>query len=171
MFYFLEYSCVSVYIYIYIYICACVCVCVLCVCVCVCVCFVCVCFVCVCVCVCLFVRSFVHSFVRGGYFCTVWELGASFWVTGRHLRLHFGCSGSRLGTFLGALGVVWAPFWGLWGPLGSILEALGDPWLPLGVLGGALGRPRGPKSNFPNFFPPILGSFWLHFGGKNRSKI
>ena len=103
-----------------------------------------------------------HNLGTGDVILGDWEASqAPFWVLWRSLGYLFGGFGSRLGSIFGGSG----------GPLGSILEALGVPWLPLGVLGGALGRPRGPKSNFPNFFPPILRLFWLHFGGKNRSKI
>ena len=104
------------------------------------------------------------------------------------------CEGGSLrATILGVLGASWAAFWVLWGSLGyvfggfgcrlgSMLEALGDPWAPFwrlwgsrGCLWGSLGAPlvaQGAQSQiFPIFVPPIWGSFWLHFGGKNRSKI
>ena len=104
--------------------------------------------------------------------------GAPFWEPrGRSLDvlrsvgLHFGCSGSRLGTFLGALGVVWAPFWRLWGTLGLHFGGFGGP---VAAFGGPWGRPwppKGPKVKFSQFYPSILGSFCLHVGGKHRSKI
>ena len=87
-----------------------------------------------------------------------------------------------MGPILGALGSLGHLFWELWGSLGlhfggsggalgSILGVLGVQWVALGVLGAPLGRPRRPKLNFPNFFPPIWGSFLVHFGGEKRSKI
>ena len=83
------------------------------------------------------------------------------------VRLVWGC----LCTFWRVLGLFWGPFLGFGGALGFVLRALGVPWVALGVLGGRFGRPGGPKSNFLTFFPPILRSFWLHFGAQNRCKI
>ena len=104
----------------------------------------------------------VCSFDRGGFLRTFWEP-----VLG-HLGLHFESSGGRLGAILGSLGRSWDPSWGSGGSVGVHFWGSGDPLAPLGLLGGPLGRPRCPKPNFPTFFPPILGSFWLHFGGKNQ---
>ena len=110
----------------------------------------------------LSLRLSVCAFDRGIFLRTVRELvlgasWASFWELG-----------GRLGTILGSLGTTWDPFWGSGGSLGLHFWGSGAPLAPLGLFGGLLGRLRCPKPNFPTFFPPILGAFWLHFGGKNR---
>ena len=79
------------------------------------------------------------------------------------------CLGA-LGLILGAWGVAWAPFWGLWAPLGLHFGGLGPPWASfLGLWGfsGAFGAPwvaplaaQGAQSEiFPLFSLP----FWDHF--------
>ena len=113
----------------------------------------------------LSLRLFVCWFDREGFLRTFREL-----VLGP-LGLHFGSSEGPLGTILGSLGTSWDQFWGSGGSLGLHFWGSGAPLAPLGLFGGPLGRPRCPKPNFPTFFPPILGSFWLHFRSKNRSKI
>ena len=110
-----------------------------------------------CLCVCLYVLSIVESSCA--------QFGSLSWGPS---GLHFGSSGGRLGTILGSVGSSWGRFGGSGAALGSIFGALGLLWCLWGSLGAPLGRPRCPKPNFPTFFPPILGSFWLLFGGKNR---
>ena len=73
-----------------------------------------------------------------------------FWASWEHLGLNFGCSGDVLGIILEALGVHWATFWRLGDCLGLHLGGSVVHVGAFGVLGRALGRPRGPKSNFPN---------------------
>ena len=101
-----------------------------------------------------------------------WELrslSSSFWELWESLGLHFGSSGGRLGTILGSVGSSWGRFWGSGAALGSFFGVLGLLWCLWGSLGATLGRPRCPKPNFPTFFPPILGSFWLQFGPSGGS--
>ena len=97
-------------------------------------------------------RLSVCSFDHGGFLRTSWELA---W--------------GLLGSILGAWGVAWAPFWGLWAPLGLHFGGLGPPWasfLALWGFSGAFGAPwvaplaaQGAQSEiFPLFSPP----FWAH---------
>ena len=102
-------------------------------------------------------RLSVCSFDHGGFLRTFWELA---W--------------GLLGSILGAWGVAWAPFWGLWAPLGLHFGGLGPPWASfLGLWGfsGAFGAPwvaplaaQGAQSEiFPVFslhFGVIFGTFW-----------
>ena len=83
--------------------------------------------------------------------------------------------GAILGWFLGlrgSLGVPWGSFWdAFWvpgGPWGSILAPnvnFGGTEGPSWTAGGSRGGSMVKKSLFP---PPILGSFWDHFGIKNH---
>ena len=101
----------------------------------------------------LSLRLSVCSFDHGGFLRTFWELA---W--------------GLLGSILGAWGVAWAPFWGLWAPLGLHFGGLGPPWASfLGLWGfsGAFGAPwvaplaaQGAQSEiFPLFSPPFLAHF------------
>ena len=103
--------------------------------------------------------SWVHFGCSGGGLGTFLGVCASF-------GFHFGGSGVPLGLILGALGSPWAPFWTLWGSLGLHFGGSGDR---MGAFGGPGGRPwppKGPKANFFQFFPPILG----HFGSSLEAK-
>ena len=105
----------------------------------------------------LSLRLSVCSFDHGGFLRTFWELA---W--------------GLLGSILGAWGVAWAPFWGLWAPLGLHFGGLGPPWASfLGLWGfsGAFGAPwvaplaaQGAQSEiflfFPFHFGVIFGTFW-----------
>ena len=92
---------------------------------------------------------------------------------------HFGSlSWGLLGSILGARGVAWAPFWGLWAPLGIHFGGLGAPLgFIFGALGllwrlwGSLGAPLAAQGAQSQIFPLFSLPFWGHFGSILEVKI
>ena len=106
-------------------------------------------------CVCLYVLSIVESSCA--------QFGSLSWI---------------LGFILGARGVAWAPFWGLWAPLGVDFGGLGLPWAPFLELwdsSGAFGAPWGPplaaQGAQSQIFLLFSLPFWVHFGSILEVKI
>ena len=110
--------------------------------------------------------------LRGGL------LGCCLWVclyvrssVGLLAHISGACPGGLLGSILGARGVAWSPFSGLWALLGSILGfweaplnsmfgALGLLWCLWGSLRAPLAAQGGQNEIFLLFSSP----FWGHFG-------
>ena len=54
------------------------------------------------------------------------------------------------------------------GAFGAILKLLVASWAPWAAVGRHRVAPTRPRSNFPNFFLPILIPIWVIFGSKNQ---
>ena len=110
-------------------------------------------------------------------FASVCMFVRSWWLLAHILGA---CLGALV-LILGAWGVAWAPFWGLWAPLGLHFGGLGPPWasfLALWGFSGAFGAPwvaplaaQGAQSEiYPIFSFPFGGHFWSILEVKTAKK-